>query len=232
MCDFEQVMKLTEELMQKNKITSWDITPRTRVRKVPARLAGSVVTTSLGKATSVRNDDDLRHIWNDILDRQLTELDNRFQEDQYGIMRVAATFLPQSKNFAEKDSLRALCDHFHILVGNAELTVFIEQLRRKVANSLEFPSLMEVLDICAPDIFPNLNKLLQVIITLPMTSCSVERLFSTAGRIKTDLRASMSTTRLNNLCLLSFEKELCDSLDYDEIISVFNTKPRRLRLVL
>uniref|UniRef100_A0A3B3R0H2 DUF4371 domain-containing protein n=1 Tax=Paramormyrops kingsleyae TaxID=1676925 RepID=A0A3B3R0H2_9TELE len=212
-CDFEQVMKLTEELMQKNEITSWDITSGTRVRKIPARLAGSVVTTSLGKATSVRNDDDLRHIWNDILDRQLTELDNRFQEDQYGIMRAAATFLPQSKTFAR-------------------ILLFIDQLRRKVANSLEFPSLMEVLDICAPDIFPNLNKLLKVIITLPMTSCSVERLFSTAGRIKMDLRVSMSTTRLNNLCLLSFEKELCDSLDYDEIISVFNTKPRRLRLVL
>uniref|UniRef100_A0A8C9YWK2 TTF-type domain-containing protein n=1 Tax=Sander lucioperca TaxID=283035 RepID=A0A8C9YWK2_SANLU len=231
-CDFEQVMKLTEESMQKNEITSWDITAGTRVRKLPARLAGSVVTTSLGKATSVRNDDDLRHIWNDILDRQLAELDNCFQEDQYGIMRAAATFLPQSKTFAEKDSLRAPCDHFHILVEDAELTVFIEQLRRKVANGLEFPSLMEVLDICAPDIFPNINKLLQVIITLPMTSCSCERLFSTAGRTKTDLRAAMSTTRLNNLCLLSFEKELCNSLDYDEIISVFNTKPRRLRLVL
>uniref|UniRef100_A0A8C1TUJ4 HAT C-terminal dimerisation domain-containing protein n=1 Tax=Cyprinus carpio TaxID=7962 RepID=A0A8C1TUJ4_CYPCA len=208
-CDFEEVMKLTEELMQKIEITSWDITPQTRVRKVSARLAGSVVTTSLGKATSVRNDDDLRHIWNDILDRQLTELDNHFQEDH----------------------LR-LCDHFHILVEDPELTVFIEQLCRKIANSLEFPSLMEVLDICAPDIFPNLNKLFQVVITLPMTSCSVERLFSTAGRIKTDLRASMSTTHFKNLCLLSFEKELCDFLDYDERISVFNTKPRCLRLVL
>eukprot|EP00064_Thunnus_orientalis_P001800 superscaffoldBa00000123_g1803 len=46
---------------------------------------------------------------------------------------------------------------------------------------------------------------------------SVERPFSTAGRIKTDLRSSISTVRLNNLALLSFEKELCDSLDYDEI---------------
>lgn len=70
-------------------------------------------------------------------------------------MSAAATFLPQSKTFAKKDSLRAPCDHFHILAEDAELTVFIEQLRRKVANGLEFPSLMEVLDICAPDIFPN-----------------------------------------------------------------------------
>lgn len=97
---------------------------------------------------------------------------------------------------------------------------------------MEFSSLMEVMDICAPDIFPNLNNLLRIIVTLPMTSCSVERLFSTSGRIKTHLRTSMCTGRVNNLALLSFEKELCESLDYDEIISVFNTKPRRLRLVL
>lgn len=74
----------------------------------------------LQQATSVRNDD-LRHIWNDILDRQLTELDNRFQEDQFGIMRAAATFLPQSKTFAQKESLRTLCDNDHISVEDAEL---------------------------------------------------------------------------------------------------------------
>ncbi|KAJ3599195.1 hypothetical protein NHX12_033158 [Muraenolepis orangiensis] len=35
-----------------------------------------------------------------------------------------------------------------------------------------------------------------------------------SGRVKRDLRASVSTTHL-----MSFEDELCDSLDYDEIIS-------------
>ncbi|KAJ4947754.1 hypothetical protein JOQ06_009787 [Pogonophryne albipinna] len=164
------------------------------------------------------------------MSRQLTELDARFQEDQYGIMRTAAAILPKSKTYGEKDSLCTVCDHYHILVGDAELTVFYEQLNRKVAQKQNFPSL-EVLDSCASDIFPNFNKLLRVIITLPMTSCSVERLFSTVGRIKTSLRASMTTVRLNNLSLLSFERELCDSLDYDEIITIFNCKPRRLRLV-
>ena len=31
----------------------------------------------------------------------------------------------------------------------------------------------------------------------------------------------MGTIRLNNLSLLSFERELLDSLDYDEIITIF-----------
>lgn len=119
-----------------------------------------MVTTSLGKATSVRNGDDLRHIWNDFLDRQLTEMDNHFQEDQYGILRAAATFLPQSKTFAQKKPLLTPCGHYYISAVDAELKMFIEQLCQKVASGLEFPSLMEVLDICTPDIFPKLSKLL------------------------------------------------------------------------
>lgn len=79
-------------------------------------------------------------------------------------MRGAATFLPQFKTFAQKVSLRLLCDHYHIRVEDAELPVLFDQLHRK-ANWLEFPSLMEALDICAPDILPNLNKLLQFIFT-------------------------------------------------------------------
>lgn len=68
-CVFQQVMKLTDELMQKHGIINWDVSVGTRERRLPARLSGSVVTTSLGKATSVRTDEDLRRTWNDILDR-------------------------------------------------------------------------------------------------------------------------------------------------------------------
>lgn len=74
----------------------------------------------------MRNDDDLRHIWNDILERQLTGLDKWFQEDQYGKMRAAGTFLPQSKTFAQKESPWTPCDYHDISVEDTELT--IEQL--------------------------------------------------------------------------------------------------------
>lgn len=124
-----------------------------------------------------------------------------------------------------------MCDHYDISVGDSELTVFFEQLERKVNQKQDFPSLMEVLDCANADIFPNINQLLRVVVTLPMTSCSVERLFSTVTRVKTSLRSSMTSVRLNNLSLLSFERELCDELDYDEILTIFNSKPRRLRLV-
>ncbi len=95
-----------------------------------------------------------------------------------------------------------------------------------------YPTLVEVLDSCPMDIFSNINALLRVMVTLPMTTCTVGILFSTAHRIKTRLMSSMSTRRHNNLSLLSMECELADSLDNEEIIALFNSKPRRLRLIL
>ena len=83
-----------------------------------------------------------------------------------------------------------------------------------------------MLDACPRDIFSQHEQLL----TLPMKTRTVGRLFSAANRIKTGPRATMLTDRLNSLSLLSFERELTDSLEYQEIIAVFSTKPRRLLL--
>lgn len=79
--DFDKVLKLTEEL-NKNHISAWDVTS-SRQRKMPARLSDTVVTTSLGKASSIKSNTDLRQMWNAILDRQITELNCRFQEDTW-----------------------------------------------------------------------------------------------------------------------------------------------------
>lgn len=96
-----------------------------------------------------------------------------------------------------------------------------------LAVGLKFPFITDVVDI-----FKNLNKIPRVIITPPMICSCVKRLLSTAGAMKCVLRMSMNTTPFNNMVLLSFERELCHSLNYDEIISVFNAKCRLLRLVL
>lgn len=229
--DFDKVLKLTDELMRKNDISNWDVTS-SRQRQLPARLKDTVVTTSLGKSSSIKTNEDLRQMWNALLDRQIMELDSRFRDDTYGIMHAAASLIPGSTTFGIQELLRDPCKLFGIVIEEPEYSVFIQQLRRKMTAGESFPSLMEVLDKCPSDIFPNVSAMLQAIITLPMTSCTVERVFSTANRIKNRLRASMGTIRLNHFSLLSFERELSESLDYDEIITIFNNKPRRLRLVL
>ena len=58
------------------------------------------------------------------------------------------------------------------------------------------------------DIFPGVYQLLTSIIVYPISSVTVERLFSTLKRIDAPNRRSMGTERLNQLCFLSLETEL------------------------
>lgn len=159
------------------------------------------------------------------LDKQMMELNTRFKPDTYDLMRRADTF-------GDKALIQPACTHFSIPVQDAEHTVFVQQLKRKSTNEKKetFSSLVEVLGACPRDIFPNMNTLLRALLTLPMTTCTVERLFSTVSQIKTGTRATVLADRLNSLSLLSFERELTDSQEYKDILAVFTTKPRRLLL--
>ena len=107
-------------------------------------------------------------------------------------MRALASFAPGSAIFADKDILKAPCDLYGIEIVDAKHTVFPQHIRRKMDRD-NFPTLVETLDSCPSDIFPNVNSLLRAIIMLPLTSCSVERLFSVTNMIQTRLRSSMLT---------------------------------------
>ena len=231
--DFNKIIKLTDDLMAKHDIANWDV-GSVRARKLPARLdpSVSVVTSSLGKSVPIKNNDNLRQLWNEMLDRQITELDNRFQEDTYGFSRAAAACLPKSNTFGEMEFVNFTCAHYGLDVSEADWTVYTQHMKRKSDAGEDFPKLINVLDNTPCDIFPGIHNMIKALVTLPMTSCTVERLFSTTNRIKTCLRTSMLTSRLNNLSLLSFEREETEKMNYDEIITVFNSKPRRLRLIL
>ncbi len=55
--------------------------------------------------------------------------------------------------------------------------------------------------------FPEAVKLLQLILTIPATTVSVERSFSALKRIKSYTRNRMTNQRLASVALISTEKE-------------------------
>lgn len=78
-------------------------------------------------------------------------------------------------------------------------------------------------------------KLCQLVLTMPATSASTERSFSTLKRLKTYIRNSTSEDRLSKLALLSIEKELLTEMSasdtfYNQVISEFAKKQRRIEL--
>jgi hypothetical protein len=70
-------------------------------------------------------------------------------------------------------------------------------------------------------IYPQMMKLMQIFLTVPMTSVSAERTFSALKRIKTYLRNTMHQDRLSNLAIIHIEKEITSKLSKEKIIDQF-----------
>ena len=90
-------------------------------------------------------------------------------------------------------------------------------------------SIYEALKACDVMVYPNINRLLRLACTLPVTSCSVERSNSVLRRLNTYLRASMGEERLTNLALLHVNYGV--RYDYEKLVDLFAAKhPRRMEL--
>ena len=79
-------------------------------------------------------------------------------------------------------------------------------------------------------VYPNVYKLLQVAITLPISSSTCERSFSAMRRLKTWLRTSMLQNRFNTISILNIEKDIVKHIDNDSIIKKFARKNRTIVL--
>ena len=77
--------------------------------------------------------------------------------------------------------------------------------------------------------FPNLNTLAMISLSIPVATASVERSFSEMKLIKTRLRSSLSDTSLSHLMKIAIESPatLTDS-DLEEIVDTWNRKGRRI----
>ena len=65
------------------------------------------------------------------------------------------------------------------------------------------------------------DALLRLYFTIPITTATAERSFSVLRRIKTYLRSSMSECRLNNAMLLHCHKDIADGIDVNNIAKSF-----------
>lgn len=76
-------------------------------------------------------------------------------------------------------------------------------------------------------IFPNIFSLLQLYLTVPISSAEAERAFSCLKRVKSSLRSTMSQERLSSLAIINFEGT--KNVDVNEAITSFIGKKRRLK---
>ena len=103
------------------------------------------------------------------------------------------------------------------------------------SNCKNFSDILEHLESSHPAkyaLIPSLLTIVHLILINPATSCTPERSFSVARRIKTWLCSTMTTKRFNNLSILSIHKELTDSINLVDIDNEFASKYDRRRMNL
>ena len=111
---------------------------------------------------------------------------------------------------------------------DTELKMWEEQCIRNVGTPPE--TLSDLLPTIDKMAFPNIYAAMQILATLPVTTCTCERSISVLRRLKTYLRSTMTGNRLNALALLHVHREI--HLDVEEIINRFAVRhPRRMKLL-
>ena len=84
---------------------------------------------------------------------------------------------------------------------------------------------IEAMQLCQPNFFPNINRLLQILGTLPVSVAEGERSFSACKLLKNYLRNRCAQERLSALALMYIHKDM--DIDVNDVIDMFARKHKR-----
>lgn len=175
-----------------------------------------------------------------IIDRLLSELDRRFTEN-HTALAACSTVFPGHEHFLKFDVMVSLAEQFSYLPIDVEQlkaqTCVVRELVKRETNAVTLQTPEDLLQLLLPMrcAFPDVVTFVQLVLTIPVSSAQAERSFSCMKRVKTYLRSTMSDRRLNNLCLMSIEKEEADAVcaNLSVVVDKFaSQKQRRLNLII
>ena len=143
--------------------------------------------------------------------------------------------MPGSDNFLDADILQPMAAHYKSNIDdfNLELKQMKRMIARKTTDNTmpDFDSEGDKLVAFAKfvskyaEAFYELNRLIGIAVTLPVTSVEAERSFSCLKLIKTHLRTTMFD-RLSDIAVLSVHSQRANVLDLDLVVDKFaNTYP-------
>ena len=75
--------------------------------------------------------------------------------------------------------------------------------------------------------YPNLQKVIKLSKTLPVSTATVERGFSCMRRIISNVRNRLTTAHASDLMLTSLNKDLVNNIDIDKVLDRWASKKVR-----
>jgi hAT family C-terminal dimerisation region len=163
-----------------------------------------------------------------VLDHFITSLTDRFSTHQWMAYRVSVLIpsMIENKSFVDlKDCISLYEDH---LPSTSTIKEEFELYKRKWLNEASDNRPNNAIDAyvqCNGIFFPNIKILLQIYATLPVTTATGERSFSTLKLTKSYLRNTMSENRLNGLAMMYIHSMI--EIDVEQVIDEFSRRKNR-----
>jgi len=176
------------------------------------------------------------------IDFQLQELDNRFSEHPVELLRLSAALSPQDayKSFKIDDICNLIEKIYPQDFTEQEKIILRFQLdhyRLDVPKHSDFQNMSTLSELCRElaisgksKIYNLIDRLIRLVLTLPVSTATTERAFSAMKLVKTRLRSRMEDEFLSNNLVVYIEKEIAKDFTTVMIMDEFySMKDRRRR---
>lgn len=162
------------------------------------------------------------HLVQELRDRLITPQE-RFVAEYLIPNRLAA--------FGEDLSNRILEEYSADISDPAEYKTEVSRWKVLWTHANEKPTtLTDTLDATVQPLYPNIYRILSILLTMPVSTATAERSFSAMRRIKNYLRSTMGESRFSALALMHIHKDF--QHDVDQAIAEFaGAANRRLALL-
>ena len=185
-------------------------------------------------------------IYNEIIDTLLAAIDDRLNTESLKLLsyienvliaacqpdrKKESIIIPQSVEDTYSD-----IDYDHL---QAELILFpnsIASYQKRTQQQSCIRSIHEIIkffQLVSTDtasLYPNIQTLLFLYLTPPLTSCTAERSFSAMRRIKTWVRSTMTQERFENLMILHVHKKQTQSISAEDVMYEFISKKQSRKI--
>lgn len=173
-----------------------------------------------------------RSLFLPFVDFLMAELNQRFTLHRK-VMSALQNILPVHCSDIKPEQVAECVDFYKDILPDpehlsSEMTVW--QKKWQSVNGDRPSSAMDAFLACNTDFFPNIKILLRVLATLPVSTATAERSFSTMKRVKSFLRNCTGDNRLSGLALLSIHRNI--PVNPTEVLDRFAKTPRRTKLLL
>ena len=193
-----------------------------RKRRVPTRFETGTADPTYHETPR----DHYRQIYLQAVDHAIVSISDRFEQPAFQILAELENLLINScnsKNIAKE--LEAIKEHYTDDIDyvslEAQLATFAVMIKDVIKCFQDVVTQIKELDDDVKPLIGEVIKVCSLILVNPATSASGERSFSTARRIKSYTRATMTQARFNHLTFLNIHKDLLQKLNIIPVANQF-----------